>query len=1167
MGALRERRIISLYLCIVLICGCMPCTTNAEVTRKAPIIFTQNAIAKNIAVTTGSVIQSDLSLTELEDGKGVVIDSINQTLQEQISATLDFETAITTSQMINMKINMAIKTSEVVTVDLYLYNYELEDYEKVDTIESNEAFNHVELGIDATKTLTYLKENDLKARLVCKADKKVRLELDYFLPCIGYQPDELQQAIKTYNVQNLIIEKGTTASGTTKNLNDLDQNSLEITSVDNKVAWQTSIVLDETRKQLRTLKLCYSGKTSTPTNNVWLSLYRNDTQNWEVITNLTSTGQKDYREVSLSDEKYFKTYVSDEGVIKIRLYNSATQSFIKSTDFLSAQIIYDTDDNVQWLDYETMNVEYGTLLPNNSNTGDISIASDNQNKVAVQTKYGCDIDKEQIYSLSVIMDTNVNQPINNQYLSLYNHKSNKFVVFKTQEKINGVSQILLTLREPLQIDQYISENGEITCRIYNSAPKPFVRTIQAFKVVIEYSDLQGFEIAQLSDVHELIGQPNFKQIIREINEVTKPDFTIITGDITDHGTKQQYEQYIEDKKDFNNPVYTLPGNHDVRWWNSNGKKDYINKIGPLYQAFEYEGIYFMMLDSTVTWELDGKVSKEQIAWIKEQLEPISKDMPIILFAHHPFKMNNNVTARHELFEVFKGYNVIAFMAGHLHYYGSLKEDGIPTNYITYIKDNADQDYVTIKFTPRNYYIYQHKASCGSKTLWQAGSLKNRHEQTIEVENIEVQPNGDVKLSVQLNGEEVSKAQARIDNYGPYTLLEKTGSNWEGTIQINEYTPKIPYGKHFVAIEMFDAKNEKWTEYKDYEWIQGPTGLKWIFETNNMVQSTPTYDANKIYVGSEDNYIYCINADNGKKIWSYRTGGDIISKPAIGKINMQNIVVIGSSGGSVYALDSETGEKVWASGIGESVLSDPLIASNTIFIGTGDGKIYALDLLDGSPKWFYQTGGLMRQRPFYHEGVLYANIRDTAIWYAIDAQTGVLRWKGNANTDESYFVCGDVRPLIMNNKLWCIDAQNTRPGFLNLNTGDLEWTASIPNVSSRGMATNGRYVFYSSNSGRQIHAIDVKTNQIIWEKDLRYMGRDSDLQEIQIDSALICEGNRLYHVAERGRITVLAAASGEILWQNDVVGLPERVFWSTPEVHNGTVYVSGIDGNIYCIQTQ
>lgn len=587
-------------------------------------------------------------------------------------------------------------------------------------------------------------------------------------------------------------------------------------------------------------------------------------------------------------------------------------------------------------------------------------------------------------------------------------------------------------------------------------------------------------------------------------------------------------------------------------------------MGPLYQSFTYGGVHFVLLDTTVNFELDGKIGKAQLQWLKSDLDSIPADMPVILFGHHPFKINNNVTARHELLSATKDSNVIAFMNGHVHYYGNVVEDGVPINYITYIKDNPNQDFVTIEFSENYYYIYKRKATDHSKELWLSGRMNNTRKLRMTITNITARDNTvDVAVQIENAPDGVKSVQARIDNYGPYTqLIKNEGGIWSGSIDTGLYTPELVAGTHFVGVEAFDNENKKWTEYKDYSTPSDNPTIKWVFETGDSIQSSATINEANVYVGSNDGNLYCIDRDTGSQKWCIQTGDFVISKPAI---TSEGKIVFGSGDEFVYCASADDGNIIWNTKLGGSVLSDPLTSEGRVFIGCGDGKIYCLNSASGEIVWEYQTDGLMRQRPILENGILYAFVRDTYIWYAIDASTGQLIWRGNANTDESLFVCGDVRPVIANGKLWCIDAQNTRPAYLSLDTGELAWTSTLEKVSSRGMTTNGSTVFYSSNSGRQITAFDAETNQVVWQKDLRYDNKDRDLQEMQIDSALVYNGNSLIHVAERGRITALNPDSGEILWCIDAAGYPERVFWSTPEATDGLVIATGIDGKVYAVE--
>ena len=47
--------------------------------------------------------------------------------------------------------------------------------------------------------------------------------------------------------------------------------------------------------------------------------------------------------------------------------------------------------------------------------------------------------------------------------------------------------------------------------------------------------------------------------------------------------------------------------------------------------------------------------------------------------------------------------------------------------------------------------------------------------------------------------------------------------------------------------------------------------KWHFFTDGPVRYAPTIANGRIYAGSDDGYVYCLNAGNGKLIWKYRAG--------------------------------------------------------------------------------------------------------------------------------------------------------------------------------------------------------------------------------------------------------------------------------------------------------
>jgi len=102
--------------------------------------------------------------------------------------------------------------------------------------------------------------------------------------------------------------------------------------------------------------------------------------------------------------------------------------------------------------------------------------------------------------------------------------------------------------------------------------------------------------------------------------------------------------------------------------------------------------------------------------------------------------------------------------------------------------------------------------------------------------------------------------------------------------------------------------------------------KWHFFTDGPVRYAPTIADSRIYAGSDDGYVYCLNAGNGKLIWKYRAGpgpekllgnGSMISLWPI-RTNVlvdAGIVYFGAGvfpyeGIYICALDARDGSIVW-----------------------------------------------------------------------------------------------------------------------------------------------------------------------------------------------------------------------------------------------------------------
>ena len=131
-----------------------------------------------------------------------------------------------------------------------------------------------------------------------------------------------------------------------------------------------------------------------------------------------------------------------------------------------------------------------------------------------------------------------------------------------------------------------------------------------------------------------------------------------------------------------------------------------------------------------------------------------------------------------------------------------------------------------------------------------------------------------------------------------------------------------------------------THLGDYSPVAGHMSngnLLWRLTTGDYVLSSPALVDGVVYIGSDDNNTYALNATTGTKLWNYTTGGAVLSSPAV----INGTVYVGSNDGNVYALSAATGAKVWSFTTGDYVFSSPAVVNGTVYVGSNDGNVYAI----------------------------------------------------------------------------------------------------------------------------------------------------------------------------------------------------------------------------------
>jgi 3',5'-cyclic-AMP phosphodiesterase len=118
--------------------------------------------------------------------------------------------------------------------------------------------------------------------------------------------------------------------------------------------------------------------------------------------------------------------------------------------------------------------------------------------------------------------------------------------------------------------------------------------------------------------------------------VPRPDVTVVTGDLVDHGEPEEYEHLRTLLAPLSMPVLVIPGNHDARQplreaFRMDG---YLPDDGHLNYTIEEYPLRLVALDTLVAGEHHGSLGFDQLAWLDATLAG-QPDRPTVILMHHP----------------------------------------------------------------------------------------------------------------------------------------------------------------------------------------------------------------------------------------------------------------------------------------------------------------------------------------------------------------------------------------------------------------------------------------------------------------------------------------------------------------------------------------------------
>jgi outer membrane protein assembly factor BamB/chitodextrinase len=450
-----------------------------------------------------------------------------------------------------------------------------------------------------------------------------------------------------------------------------------------------------------------------------------------------------------------------------------------------------------------------------------------------------------------------------------------------------------------------------------------------------------------------------------------------------------------------------------------------------------------------------------------------------------------------------------------------------------------------------------------------------HKPTATIDSITPDP-GEQYRKIRLKGS--GSDAAAFNSYR--WLSDVDGIVAEGPAAFNTTASSLSIGNHTISFQVQDDNwtwsdpvtdtltvipSSEWPMYRHDQFHSGqsvgqeiPTNIiKWSKDVTGLdesdVTSSPIIVGDRIYIGTRDAFMHCLDLTTGEELWWFRAGQAIDSSPAF----VDGYIIFGSDDRRVYMLDAdpsdgideglldpqqpydriwefETNGPVWSSptvvnGVAYVTtspavdqqnpnhgrlyaidinpyasnrelwhfvipnnfpsFSSPLVWEDLVIFGAHDSRVYAVSRITGQEVWNFSTGEAIWSSPAISNGIVYIGSNDNKV-YAIHATNGTKAW------DQPFLTGDDVyaSPAVSDGIVYA-GSYDGKLYALNANNGSKEWEFEVQGVIQTSPAIVGDQVIFGSHTRTGapegwIHVVNTTSHALTWSRDVKFVSQSS-----------------------------------------------------------------------------
>ena len=589
-------------------------------------------------------------------------------------------------------------------------------------------------------------------------------------------------------------------------------------------------------------------------------------------------------------------------------------------------------------------------------------------------------------------------------------------------------------------------------------------------------------------------------------------FIVTTGDLTDLGTREEFDAFLRATEGFPMPIYPCIGNHD------DGDPDALlnhfhDTLGPTYYSFDHGPVHFVVYDGV---GFNWREPDHQEAWVRADLDAVSSGTPVVMLLHYPWGRS--------FFNRFSQDRLIASFSGHWHCTRVFR-DGPTVHYNT-----PTLSFGGIDQSPRAYRFCTYREGCVTSEIraldanvFSGTSFRPESKGLASSPDLsEDRPCPD-RGWAQFRGGPRRTGRAESGPRPPLVPAWKAESGGglhagspilvDRTLVIGTLNEDTPEAASVVALDAVDG-SERWRRPVANSIKLSPAAIDdlcfavsvtgevvglsvsdgepvWSYQlgdaSERWVYSSPLVWDERLYLGMSSHFV-SLDPSSGEVLWlkdDIGTTDWVASYPS--PAGYEDVVVIAFYGQptNLLVVEKETGRTIWQNEEHKKfrISTTPVIASDgSIYVVSGASLVRSFDVRTGNVLWKSDLG---RTRcvasPALSNDLLMVPTGQGTL-HALDAVSGQEVWSWEAKDSLASFSPytrggkGQVSSPVVVNEFVFFGSADGHLYALDVQTGNEVWchNLGVPTLSSP--VASGSGLWLGSCNG-MIHAFSGETAEV------------------------------------------------------------------------------------------